>query len=88
MQTKTQKIIIQIWNQGSGKKIHCLIDTDKIYLYAKEPNPAIYRLLLTSEKVETEIILTILKLLWNTRMIGMIFIRVLKNTIQIRNEKY
>ena len=29
------------------------LDTDKIYLYAKDPNEAIYQFLLTNVKVET-----------------------------------
>ena len=42
---------------------------------------------LTKEKVQDESILMILKLLSNTQMTWMIFIKILKNTIQIKYKK-
>ena len=42
---------------------------------------------LTKEKVQDESILMILKLLLNTQMTWMIFIKILKNTIQIKYKK-
>ena len=61
---------------GSGKTnslsnlINQEADIDKIYLYAKDLNEAIYQILL------------------NTQMIWLIFKKILKNTIQIKNGKY
>ena len=43
---------------------------------------------LINNKIQAESILMILKLLLNTELIWMIFIKILKNKIQIRNIKY
>ena len=59
-------------------------DIDKIYLYGKDLFEAKYQFLINKR----ERILMILKLLFNTQMIWMIFIKILKNTTQIRNVKY
>ena len=51
-------------------------DIDKIYLNAKDQ--------LTNEKVQNQSVLMILKLLMNTRIIWMIFTKILKNTIELK----
>ena len=71
-------------------------DIDKIYLYAKDPYEAKYQLLinkresigikyLNDSKADRK---KKKKLLANTQMILMVFIKILKNAIQIRNKKY
>ena len=42
---------------------------------------------LTNEKIQAQSSLIIQKVLTNTRMIWMIFIKILKNTIQLKNKK-
>ena len=56
------------------------LDIDKFYFYAKNPYEEKYQFLITEEKLQAESILMILKLLSNTQMIWMIFIKILKNT--------
>ena len=85
--------ILIIGCSGSGKSSFNLInqqsDIDKIYLYAKGLYEASsIKFSLINEKVQVLRILMMLKLLLNTQMIWMIFIKILKNTIQIRNVKY
>ena len=63
-------------------------DIDEIYLYTKDPDKAKDQFLIKIVKILEQSILIILKLLLNTPMIWMIFIKVLKNTIQIKNVKY
>ena len=60
-------------------------DIDKICLYAKDPYEAKYQLLINKRENTG---LMIQKNLLSTQMIWMIFIKILKNTIQIKNEKY
>ena len=62
-------------------------DIDKIYLYAKVPYEAKYQFLI-SKLLQDQIILKILNLLLNNPMIWMIFIKTLKNIIQIKSVKY
>ena len=62
-------------------------DIDKIYLYAKIPYEAKYQFLI-SKLLQDQIILKILNLLLNNPMIWMIFIKTLKNIIQIKSVKY
>ena len=62
-------------------------DIDKIYLYAKVPDEAKYQFLI-SKLLQDQIILKILNLLLNNPMIWMIFIKTLKNIIQIKSVKY
>ena len=62
-------------------------DIHNIYLYAKDPYEAKYQFVI-NKKVQAQSILMILKLLLNTRMIWIIFIKILKNKTQIKNVKY
>ena len=83
-----------VGGSGSGKTkallnlINKEPDIDKIYLIAKDPNEAKYKFLIKKREDVGTNHLMILKLLSNTRMIWMIFIKTLKNTIQIKNVKY
>ena len=63
-------------------------DIDKIYLYAQNPYEAKYPLLISKREVQAYRIQMIQKLLLDIQMIWMIFIKILKNTIQKKNEKY
>ena len=63
-------------------------DIDKIYVYTKDPYEAKYHLLISKEKIQAYSTLMIQKLLLNIQMMWMIFIKILKNTIQMKNEKY
>ena len=63
-------------------------DIDKIHLYAKDPNKAKFQFLIKNLKMLEQSILMIRKLLLNIRIIWVIFIKTLKDTIQIRNVKY
>ena len=62
-------------------------DIDKIHLYTNDPYEAKYQLLINKREI-TALFKLSKKLLLNTQMIGMIFTKILKNTIQIKNEKY
>ena len=62
-------------------------DIDKIYLYAKGPYEAKNQFLITNEKKLAQSILMILNLLLNIQTIWMIFIKILKNKIQIKKKK-
>ena len=81
-------------SSGSGKTnslfklINQQSDIDKIYLYAKDPYEAKYQFLVKNVKMLEQSILKILKLLLNTQMIWMGFIKTMKNTTQINNLKY
>ena len=59
---------------------------DKIYLYAKDPHEAKYRFLINRRKSTG--FLMILKLLLNTQMIWMIFMKTLQNRTQMKKVKY
>ena len=85
---------INTGGSGSGKTnslfnlINQQEDIDKIYLYAKDPWEAKYQLSINKTESKDLKILMILKLLLNTRMMWMIFIKTLKNTTQIKNVKH
>ena len=63
-------------------------DIDKIHLYAKDPIGAKHQLIINNNKKRKYTLLLIQKLLSNNKMIWKIFIKIWKNTIQIKNEKY
>ena len=63
-------------------------DIAKIYLYARDPHRANRQLLIEKKKNKLKTLLMILKLLLNIQIIWMIFIKMLKTTIQIKNVKY
>ena len=66
----------------------------KIYLYAKDPFEAKYQFLINKRENTTfylfkvQLILIIIKFLFNIQTIWLIFIKSLKILIQIKNEKY
>ena len=62
--------------------------TDEIYLYRKDPCEVKYQFLINKREDEAESIVMLLKFLLNTPVIWMIFIKILKNIIQIKNAKY
>ena len=62
-------------------------DIDKIHLYAKDPSGAKHQLIINKKKRKCRLLL-IQKLLSNNKMIWKIFIKIWKNKIQIKNEKY
>ena len=66
-----------------GNLINHEPDIDKTYLCAKDQYNAKYQLLINKRESKM-----IQKLLLNSQMMWMIFIKILKNTIQIKNEKY
>ena len=78
---------------GSGsRKTNALLnlinnepDINKIYLHAKDPYKAKYQLLINKREKTRLKYLNDQK---NTQMIWKVFIKMLKNTIQIKNEKY
>ena len=80
--------ILVVGGSGSGK-INALLnlidnqsDIEKMYLYAKDPYEAKYQYKIKKrEKV-------ILNLLWYFQMICKMFIKILKNTIQIKKTKH
>ena len=59
-----------------------------IYLYAKDPYKTKYQLLINIRESTGLQYLNDSKLLLNTQMIWMIFIKILKIIIQMKNEKY
>ena len=75
--------IIRCSGHGKVNSLFNLIshqsNIDKIYLYAKDPFEAKYLLII--KLLLAESILMIQKLLLNTRIIWLIFMRILKNTI-------
>ena len=80
--------ILIVGGSGSGKTIALLNlvnhgpDIDKMYLDTKHPYKAKYQLLINKRESTG----MIQKLLLNTQMIWMTFVKILKNTIQIKNE--
>ena len=62
-------------------------DIDETYLYAEDPYKAKYQLLVNKRESTGSKHFNDSKA-FNTRMIWMVFIKILKNTIQIKNEKY
>ena len=83
-----------IWGSESGKinslfnLISQQLDTDEIYLYAKDPYKAKYQFLVNRQEITCSKHLHILKLLLYTQIMWMTFIKLLKNTVQIKNLKY
>ena len=83
-----------IWGSESGKinslfnLISQQVDTDEIYLYAKDPYKAKYQFLVNRQEITCSKHLHILKLLLYTQIMWMTFIKLLKNTVQIKNLKY
>ena len=63
-------------------------DIDKIYLYAKGPYEAQFQLLINKSDNASLSNSLILKLLLDIQMIWMIFIKIVKNTIETKNIKY
>ena len=63
-------------------------DINKIYLSAKDPHGAKLQYLIDKRKSIGLKYLTILKVLLNTRIIWIIFIKTLKNRTQIKSVKY
>ena len=63
-------------------------DIDKIYLYVKDPYKVKYQLLINKRGSADLKYLNDSKAFLNTQMIWMIYIKILKNTIQIKNKKY
>ena len=59
-------------------------DIDKIYLYSKDPYEALYQFLINKRESTFLKHFNDFELLLNTQMIWIIFIKILKNTIQIR----
>ena len=86
------KILI-IGGSESGKTnallnlINHKLYTDKIYLYGKKPYVVKYHQFLIKKHKITNFVM-ILKILLNTQMIWVIFMKILKNTIQTKNTKY
>ena len=84
----------KVGGSGSGKAnallnlINHEQDTDKTYLYAKDLYEAKYQLLINKKESTGLKYLNDSKTLLNTQMIWMIFIKTLKNIIQVKNEKY
>ena len=63
-------------------------DTDKIYLYAKDPYEAKYQYLINKREGVGIDLLTILKLLLSIQMTCAMFTKILMNTILIKKIKY
>ena len=86
--------ILVVGGFGSGKTNTLLnlidheVDIDEIYLYAKDPYEAKYQLSIPKRKRTGLKYLNDWKAFIEYPMIWIIFIRILKNTRQIKNEKY
>ena len=82
-------IIFIVGISGSGKAnalLHLInyhLDTDKIYLYAKDIYETKYQLLTNKELIKKMLVVMSKKLLLNTQDIWMIFMKILKTTTQI-----
>ena len=63
-------------------------DIDKVYLYAKGPYEEKYQLLINKRESIGSKYLNDSKAFIEYLMIWMIFLKILKNTIQIKNKKY
>ena len=85
-------LVIGVCGSGKTNSLFNLIsqqpDTDKIYLHAKDPYETKYQVLIHKRESAGLKHLNDLKLLFNTQVILMIFIKILNNTIHIRNVKY
>ena len=75
-------------NKGITKPINNEPDIDKIYIYVKDLHEAKYQFLTKKREVQASHTLMTQKLLFNFQMIWMMFIKTLKNTTEIKNEKY
>ena len=86
--------VLIIWVYGSGKTnallnlINHEPDIDKTYLYIKGPNEAKYHLLINKRESTGLKYFNDSKAFIKYSMIWKIFIKILKNRIQIKNEKY
>ena len=86
------KILI-IGGSGSGKTnvllnlINHKLYNDKIYWYAKGPYEAKYQFLINKMEISALNHCSDPKALLNTQMIWIIFMKILKNVIQIQNAK-
>ena len=86
--------ILIIGKSRSGKRnallnsINNQSDIDKIYLYSKDPYEAKYQFLINKRESTGLKHLMILKLLLSIQMICKMFIKILKNTMQVKNVKY
>ena len=79
---------LRIWkNNALFNLISREIDIDKIYLYAKGPYEAKYQLLIIKRENSNLNRFNYSKAFIEYSMISMIFIKVLKNAIQINNAK-
>ena len=80
-------------DSGSGKTnalLNLIVhepDIDKLFLYAKDPYEAKYQLLTNKREGTGLKYLNDLKFLFNTQIIWMIFIKILKIILQTKNEK-
>ena len=63
-------------------------DIDKMYLYTKSPYEAKYKFLINKRESAGLKHFNDSKVLLNTQMIWMIFIKTLNNTTKIKNVKY
>ena len=86
--------ILIVGASGSGKinallnLINPKLDIEKTYLYAKVLYESKHHILINKRKIADIKRFMILKILFNTHTIWMIFIIILKNKIQIKNKKY
>ena len=62
-------------------------EIDKIYLYAKDPHEGKYQFLINKQESTSSKHFNDSNVFIHTQMIGMIFIKILKNTIRIKNAK-
>ena len=84
-----------IRSPGSIKKKNALLnlknyepDTDNIFLYAKDSYEVKNQLLINKRESEDQKNVSDQKPVLNTHLIVMIFIKVLKNIIPVKNKKY
>ena len=86
--------ILIIRGSGSGETnsffnlLNQQSDIEKTDVYGKDPYEAENQFLIKKRKSTDLSILTILKILLNTQIIWMIFTKILKNTMQTKNEKF
>ena len=86
--------ILIIRGSGSGETnsffnlLNQQSDIQKTDVYGKDPYEAENQFLIKKRKSTDLSILTILKILLNTQIIWMIFTKILKNTMQTKNEKF
>ena len=86
--------ILIIRGSGSGKTnsffnlLNQQSDIEKTDVYGKDPYEAKNQFLIKKRKSTDLSILTILKILLNTQIIWMILTKILKSTMQTKNEKF